>query len=191
MPAIQTIATCVTAGATVALCVVAYRQLRYASQQLAKIESVSRSELQITNQLALNAKFESKEMRSDRKKLAKLLLSKKKTKHEDVPEQVPNFFETVGTQMRVGYLNPELVWADFQYWVVRWWNALHPYIMDERSRLRNNETIFEDFEAMVEIMYRVDSARRKGNPRIFDLQAEVQEELRSFLLEETKLDTRK
>lgn len=56
-----------------------------------------------------------------RKTLAHQLLDG--TPHDDIKETVMNFFEGMGMLMRRGYLDREMIWGTFSFYVSNWWRA--------------------------------------------------------------------
>lgn len=122
-----------------------------------KQSQASRDELRVKFQLSFEDKFEGRPMIHERKSLAKQLLDS--TPHDQIQEDVMNFFESAGTLLRRGYLDKEMAWVGFGYYVFRWWNACKDYVFEER-RQNNDETIFEEFEHLVTKLYKVESAHR-------------------------------
>lgn len=125
-----TVATLVLCGVTVWLVVVTRRG---AQRQL---------EVQMWFELA--KRFDSLEMKHARKATAKKILSN--AKHDEIPEAVEDFFEDVGTLLKFGYIERKLVESSVAFYGTRWWEALRPYVHEERRRHGDDQTIFEDFE---------------------------------------------
>ena len=119
----------------------------------------SRDQMKMKIELDFVDKFESNAMKLARSKLAKQILAK--VDHDCIQEDVINLFEAIGTVLRRKYLDKELVWADFSFHAIRWWSVLKDYILEERKRQDNDQTIFEDFENLVDILYKVEVKRRK------------------------------
>ena len=119
----------------------------------------SREQMKMKAELDFADKFESNAMKLARSALAKQILTK--VDHDCIQEDVINLFEGIGTLLRRNYLDKELVWADFSFHVIRWWSVLKDYILEERKRQDNDQTIFEDFERLVNVLYNVESKRRK------------------------------
>ena len=129
-----------------------------------------RDDLKVRLQLRFSERFDSRAFVSDRIALAKLFLDN--ASHMDISESVLNFFEDLGLFSRRGYLDEELIWHAFGFYVVRWWAACKDYVLEERRR-QNDETLFTDFEDLASRMRRRDI--RAG------LQEPSSEELGQFL----------
>ena len=95
--------------------------------------------------LELEQRFNSEEMKSARKKLAQQLKDYRPTKHEKISEAVLNFFESVGTSYKLGYLDKKLANSSFSFYACRWWEVAKPYIDQEQKRHSEDDTLFEDF----------------------------------------------
>ena len=121
-------------------------------------------------------------MIAERKKLADQLLSN--ASHKDIQEPVINFFESIGIMLRKKYLDKELVWAGFSFYAIRWWSACKDYIDEERRLKKNDITIFEDFQFLVNEMYEFEIKRRSLART--ELEPSVNE-IKDFLNEEKSL----
>src|SRR2546428_9229194 len=105
----------------IALTAIATWVLALAILWLVKQQSrISREELQVRFQRSLEDRFDSTVLVSARKALATQFLGR--TSHEDIDEDVMNFFESVGVLLRRGYLDPELAWVGFGFYAIRWWS---------------------------------------------------------------------
>jgi hypothetical protein len=107
----------------------------------------------------MEEKFDNPVMLAERSKLAKQLLSD--APHDEIQEGVMNFFETVGTMLRKEYLDPDMTWSAFSFFAIRWWSACKHYITTERARQGNDETVFEEFQTLVDRMYEFETKKRK------------------------------
>gem|GEM_PF-437367 len=104
-------------------------------------------------------KFDSGDMLAARSKLATQLLNK--APHQEMQEDVLNFFESIGLLLRLKCLNKEMVWANFSYFAIRWEYVCKDYIKEERRLKDNDTTIFEEFEGLVKVMYDMEIKKRK------------------------------
>jgi len=134
-------------------------QINTSREQMKVQTDISREQMKIKIQLNLLDKFDNILMKSARSKLAKQIIAE--AEHDEIQEDVIDFFEDVGTFLRREYLDKELVWADFSFYAIRWWSILKDYIFVERKRNNNDQTIFEDFETLVNILYEIESSKRK------------------------------
>jgi hypothetical protein len=131
-----------------------------ASNKQMKVQTdISREQMKIEIQLNLIGKFDSAALKSARSRLAKQMLEG--VAHDEIQEDVIEFFEDVGTFLRRDYLDKELVWDDFSFFAIRWWNSLKDYILVERKRQNDDQTIFGDFEKLVNVLYEIESSKRK------------------------------
>jgi hypothetical protein len=120
---------------------------------------ISREQMKVKIGLDFADKFDNNAMKLARSKLAKQILAK--VDHDSIQEEVINLFEDIGTFLRRNYLDEELIWATFSFYAIRWWSVCKDYILEERKRQDNDQTIFEDFENLVDVLYKVESKRRK------------------------------
>lgn len=163
------IATVVLAVATVILAIATVCLVRESR------ETVKR-QMGVQTWLSLEPRFDSKEMKQARKKLAKQLDPYEQSKHDQITEEVLEFFESVGTVYRLGLLQEELAISSFSYYANRWWEAAKAYIDRERKARGDDRSLFSQFEAFVKAM-------QKHDPRIDD------DELKNFLDNEKRLKT--
>jgi hypothetical protein len=124
--------------------------------------------------LELEQRFDSEEMKRARKKLAQQLKAYSPNKHDKISETVLNFFESVGIAYKSKYLDKKLADSSFSFYACRWWEAAKPYVDQEQKRHDEDDTLFEDFEDMANLM-------RRPNEKIDD------KELRCFLDDEERL----
>ncbi|HEY3897161.1 MAG TPA: DUF4760 domain-containing protein [Chthoniobacter sp.] len=119
-------------------------------------------------------RFDSLEVVKARKKLATQMRAKTPPKRDRISETVLNFFEDVGVSYDGGFLNKGLADDSFSYFLCRWWEALKPYVHDERRRHKEDATLFANFERLAGQM-------RLPNEVIDDV------ELARFLEDESRL----
>lgn len=128
------------------------------SKIVATHNETTRASLCVSNQLHFEKIFDDKRMLSERSKLAKQLINQ--ARHEEIQDTVMNFFETVGILQRRGYFDMELAWSGFCYYATYWWISCREYIIQERM-LKEDETIFEEFQQFVERLNKFDFEKRK------------------------------
>jgi len=97
-------------------------------------------------------RFDSGDMRSERKGLAKQLKKYDPKKHDEISEVVLLLFEDVGIAYKLGCLSKELAYESFGFYLSRWWSAAKPYVDEERRRHGDDKTLFENFERIAVLM---------------------------------------
>jgi hypothetical protein len=97
-------------------------------------------------------RFDSEEMKRERKKLAEQLRNYDPTKHDEISEAVLLLFEDVGIAYKLGCLSKELAYEGLGFYISRWWVAAKPYVDEERKRHRGDKTLFENFEKIAVLM---------------------------------------
>ena len=126
--------------------------------------------------------FDSPQKVVARKKLAEQLLSG--ASHDEIQEEIMNFFETIGSLLCRGYLDEELAYGSFSYYGTKWWSACKDYIIEERHRKGDDQTIFEEFQDLVDTFYKIEMKER-GKTRA-ELEAS-RVDIEIFLKEEKNL----
>jgi hypothetical protein len=157
-------------------------QINTSREQMKVQTDIAREQMKIKIQLNLLDKFDNILMKSARSKLAKQIIAE--AEHDEIQEDVIDFFEDVGTFFRRGYLDKELVWADFSFYAIRWWSILKDYIFVERKRNNNDQTIFEDFETLINILYEIELSRRKLSRSHLEPSSD---DIKQFLKDESNL----
>jgi hypothetical protein len=109
--------------------------------------------------LIYEEKWDSQAIVTERKKLAEQLLDN--APHDDIQETVMNFFESIGMLLRKNYLDIDMVWSGFCFHAIRWWGLCKDYILEERGIQNNDKTIFEEFERLVDELYKQEMKERK------------------------------
>lgn len=143
---------------------------------------LGQTDLKVRLQMSFEEKFGGSNMIEERKKLAGQIIGQ--TKHEDIQEPILNFFESIGILLRRKYLDREMVWAGFAFYAIRWWSASKDYIFEERRRKNNDNTIFEDFNYLIDELYKIEMQKRSLT------RAELepsQDDIKRFLDEEKNL----
>lgn len=103
--------------------------------------STAREQLRIELYLQFRRDFDGDRLISARKKLAQQLLED--TPHDEIQENVMDFFEDMGMQLRRGYLDREMIWDTFSYYAKMWGSACKDYIDAER-RTKHSSLILEN-----------------------------------------------
>ena len=124
--------------------------------------------------LELERRFDSQEMKTARKNLARHMKAYDPKKHSKISETVLNFFESIGIAHQERCLNNKLADSSFSFYACRWWEAVKPYVDQERKRQGDDDSMFEDFENFA-------NAMRRPDEKIDDLN------LQRFLDDEEKL----
>jgi hypothetical protein len=106
--------------------------------------------------LELEQRFDSDGMKRARKKLAQQLKAYSPNKHDKISETVLNFFESVGIAYKSKYLDRKLADSSFSFHACRWWEAVKPYVDQEQKRHDEDDSLFEDFKDLAELMRRPD-----------------------------------
>jgi hypothetical protein len=127
--------------------------MAFETWQLAK-ESRDASYRQIGVQtwLEFEKRFDAPEMVRARKKLALQLRASPAPKYDDIDERVPDFFEDVGIAYKSGYLDTNLANSSFSMFATRYYEAMRPFIDQERRLYGGDPTINDDFEALAKAM---------------------------------------
>ena len=170
----EKIEACV-AGATLLLAVATF-WLALLTRKLEKAwVKASGDQIGVSTWLELERRFDSKDMKRARKKLAEQLKVYSTEKHADISEAVFEFFEDVGTLYRQQCVNRKLADSAFSFYACRWWESAKAYVDHERRVHGEDKTLFEDFEYVAKAM-------RLPN-EVID-----QEEVQAFLKDEAAID---
>src|SRR5215472_11004820 len=92
--------------------------------------SVAKEQRKIQLYLELRKEFDGP-LISARKLLARQLLDG--VPHDKINEPVMNFFEDMGMLVRRGYIDGNMIWETFSYYVKMWWGVCKDYIARERD----------------------------------------------------------
>lgn len=160
--------------ATWALVWVTFRMARQQTAILREQAETLRTDLKVRLQLTFTDRFDALQMQEDRKKLAESFLSN--APHDQIQEAVLNFFEDMGCFLRRGYLDEDLLWRTFGFYAVRWWAICKDYVLVER-KLKNDSTLFEDFEYLAERLHRCDVKAGLAEPSTSELKTFLEDEL--------------
>jgi hypothetical protein len=104
----------------------------------------SNRQIQVQMWLEMMKRFDSREMKHARKTLATRI--KNQATHQEISETVMDFFEDVGTLLRHGHIDKTLVESSLGFYATRWWEAIQPYVLEERRNHNDDKTVFEDLE---------------------------------------------
>jgi hypothetical protein len=132
-----TLATLALTGATLLLCGASI-------WLVCETKRASKRQIQIQMWLEMMKRFDSREMKQARKALA--IKIRDQAKHEQISESVMDFFEDVGTLLRYGHIDKTLVESCLGFYATRWWEAIQPYVLEERRNHGDDKTVFEDLE---------------------------------------------
>ena len=163
---------------TLALAIVAFFQIlesrRTLDRQIIESREAAGKQLGVQTWLVLEPRFDAVEMKRSRMKLAKQLDPYNRDKHDEISEEVLEFFESVGTVYNLGLLDKSLAVSSFSFHANYWWAAAQPYIQHERRRHGDDDSLFSEFQKFVEKM--------REHDRNIDADA-----LRVFLADEKRL----
>jgi uncharacterized protein YdaU (DUF1376 family) len=106
--------------------------------------------------LALDERFDSKEMKQARKALAAQLDPYDPKKFDEMDETVLDFFEDVGVTYKNDDLDKELAMSSFSYEANLWWASAEEFVHDDRIRSGNDPTVYDGFENLAKAMRRYD-----------------------------------
>jgi hypothetical protein len=152
---------------TAALAIAAFWTVREARR-------ASSEQLGVQTWLHVDPKFNSKELKLARKKLAHQLDPYDPGKRAEIDDDVLEFFESVGALYNRNLLNKELAASSFSYWAIHWWEVAKAYVADER-RAEHDESVYGEFEAFAKAM-------QKHKPSLSDA------DLKRFLAAEKALE---
>jgi hypothetical protein len=117
-------------------------------EQIANWEKNAKNQIGVQTWLALEARFDSNEMRLARRHVAQQLINYVNLPqiHDAVQEIVFELLESISTVYNLGLLNTDLAISSFGYYIANWWSASESYIKEERKRQGNDVTLYEEFE---------------------------------------------
>jgi hypothetical protein len=124
---------------------------KIASDQIQAWQKHTLQQIGVQTWLALEARFDSKEMKKERQNLA-FQMPYDPVRHHRMSDAVFDFFESVGTAYNQGYLDQKLAVSSFSYHAFLWWEAGKPYVDEERRILGGDDSIYEEFEKFARAM---------------------------------------
>jgi hypothetical protein len=125
----------------------------------------------------------SRSVESNGRGTAGIGLNTREDLYRDITEDVPNFFEDLGSLLYRSLLNEDLAYRAFSYYAKGWWSVSRPYVRNIRERERDS-TLFSQFEQFATRMFRLDAQKRTLEHPLAELDADEQE---TFLREELGL----
>jgi len=132
--------------------------------------------------LKLVDRFDSKEIRSSRKKLMTIIKENPKDNQKiDTCREVPDFFDDLGLLLKKKVIPIELIWSSFCYWILRYHELLKGYIDWVRKRDRD-PTYYDQFEYLNDETLKFEEKSRRRKIRLTSKQVE------EFINEEKQLE---
>ncbi len=162
----------------VASCASVFVAIRLVKKQ----SEFSERDLHLRMLITLENRFNSIEIRKARKNLAKQIL--RGTDKSELWETTLEFFELLGIMFRKKSLDPEMVWATFSYYNLRWWELTKELVNNLRQS-KNDITFYAEFENLTNEMYKWDMMKRN---KTLEEVTPKKEELDEFLNEEGNLE---
>lgn len=120
--------------------------------------STAKDQRKIQLYLELRKEFDGHTLLKAREMFAVQILDGKP--HEEMNQAVLTFFEDLGMLFRRKYLDLEMVWETFGYFVKMWWSAAKDYIAKERANYNGDRFFFKDFQLLVEQLSEYDVKKR-------------------------------
>lgn len=124
--------------------------------------SMAKEQLKIQLYLELRKEFDGHSLLSAREIFAGQLLDGKP--YAEMNQAVLTFFEDLGMLFRRDYLDREMIWDTFGYFVKMWWSASKDYIAKERAIYGGDTFFFRDFQFLVERLSE-DDVKKRCKPR--------------------------
>jgi hypothetical protein len=129
--------------------------MAFATRKLAtESREASIRQIGVLTWLELSKRFDSSEMKIERKILAQAFIRDPKLPphvHAKTSEMVMNFFEDVGVLYFEGHVDKKLAVDAFGFYACRWWEITKEYVDGERMLHNNDETLFCEFEKFATI----------------------------------------
>ena len=109
-------------------------------------------------------RFNSKEMKGDRAKAARVLKAQQGQLSRCTPEMaciddILDFFEDLGFAERGGQITPEVIHQNFHYWIRGYYSAAKEYIAAQRN---DEKSRWDHLEALHEVVHEVSQTRNDG-----------------------------
>lgn len=136
----------------------------------------ARIALQTQALLSLSDRFDSEEMRTIRRRAASNLLTQKPS--DDELADILDFLSSIAFLRSKGAIDRALAYNQFSWWMVRYWHAASPFIVEERLRDPRSWTMLERVVSELEKL-----EEHEGFPQ----DAYSAEKIREFLLRESRL----
>lgn len=103
---------------------------------------------------------------------------------EQTPDDLLDFFDTVGMLLKRRALDDQMLWSILNYWVSRYWCACERYI---RQKQQADKALWEDFEYLRIRLAKVHKRRHRGRNQP-DGDPCLPQELDRFLSEEARIN---
>jgi len=97
--------------------------------------------------MSFESRFDSKEMKNTRAKVAGMIT----TNLDVIPFDVFEFFESLGAVYIDGNIHKKMVENSFSWYAIGWWKAANKYIKTERID-KNDDSLYEKFEKLVNVI---------------------------------------
>lgn len=140
------------AYSTIALAVFTAVMAYFTYELAAESKEASFRQIGVQTWLEFEKRFDSADMSQARKKLATQLKTIPPARYEEISQQVPEFFEDLGTAYRLGYIDKKLADSSFSIYVTRYWEALRSDTQAERLRYGGDNSINQNFEYIAKVM---------------------------------------
>ena len=129
-------------------------------------------------------RFESRHFINRRQKLTQKILDKEK----EILDEILVFFETLGCLTKHRVLTKEMVWNDFAWEIVRYYQALRRFngidYIDWFRKTNKDKTLYSEFEWLYEEIIKFDRKRRDVG---LEFVVPNEQEIQKFLEKETKI----
>lgn len=136
----------------------------------------AKASLAVTLALRFDDQFDTDLMRDCRRDTAKALLAGKEPPDDDLI----GFFDTVGLYTKRGYVDIEVIWNEFGYYLLNYWPTAKTYVTTVRA---DDETYFDNAEWLYQQVLKEDTLRHHGKPSPLPTKAELED----FLWNEANL----
>ena len=137
---------------------ITYRSMVNQNKTAQDIANTARFTSRIDMEYKLENEFTGNTRKIQRKELAQKLINK--SPHDDIHDDVMDFFDMVGTLLRRNALDEELVYTGFGFYIIKWWDETKNYILKERNNQGNDITLYEDFEELYNKMILFEMKKR-------------------------------
>jgi hypothetical protein len=133
-----------------------YRIGKATRLMLAETRTANFRQIQIQSWLEFNRRFDSAEMTAARKELAGKLMTPGQplAAQDQYSELVTAFFEDLGAVYQEESIHRQLAKNTFGYYACLWWEALKPYIAEQRKLPPADAARFGQFEKLAGAMRR-------------------------------------
>lgn len=131
---------------------------RYLGRQIEVAKSQSKLEIFLKNK----ERYDGPQMVNQRRLIAIQIIGHINTRKTiwNLSEEVANFFDDLGMQLKNGYLDKDLIWSVFGYDLPYWWFGYKEYIYQERTRNEDDNTLYADFELLFNEILKINVQRK-------------------------------